>query len=49
MPKMRNGIYESAKHGLIRIGGIRPHLVLESSHKCQTLFGDKTEREKLGF
>ena len=46
MPKMRNEIYESAKHGLIRISGVRPHLVLETSHKCQKRFGDKRERER---
>ena len=27
------------------ISGIRPHLVLETPHKCQKSFGDKRERE----
>ena len=28
---------------------LRPHLVLETSHKCQKRFGDKREKEELGI
>ena len=34
---------------LREVSGIRPHLVLETSHKCQKRFADKREREELGF
>ena len=39
MPKMRNGINES------ELSGIRPHLVLGTSHKCKNVFVSK-EGEK---
>ena len=49
IPKMRNGFIEVSNMALYWISGIRPYLILETSHKCQKRFGDKREREELGF
>ena len=45
MPKMRNEIYDEPNMALREVSGIRPHLVLGTSHKCKNVFESK-EGEK---